>query len=354
MRTGVSPWPEPFRRGRCAANLEQADGIGVITLLSVQASSAESSPKPRPAGVTVPGACRALLRSTRFQLLSMSVIVLNGAVLGTMTFDAANEAIGPALIWIDHVCLAFFALEVVMGLISFGRRPWRYFRGGWNVFDFAIVAASFLPGLRENVTILRLLRLARVVRIFKSMPSLQVILVAMGKAIPKSAGVFALTGMVMYLWAMIGWIAFGEADSEHFESVGTTLLVLLQMLTFDDLGATIRDAMVLNPWTLPYFVVFVLFAAFLLMNILIGVVLASMEEAQRVDDEDGQVSADTAVLLKRIDKLQSTVDELTVQRAEAREFTPFRERQRRTAATAAAAAGGGDPSDHDHDSRHSL
>lgn len=264
----------------------------------------------------------------RFQLLSMSVIVLNGAVLGILTFPAASAAIGPELIWIDHVCLAFFTFEVVAGLVSFGSRPWRYFGKGWNVFDFVIVVASFLPGLRENVTILRLLRLARVMRIVRSMPSLQVILVAMGKAIPKSAGVFALTGVVMYLWAMIGWIAFGEADPEHFATVGTALLVLLQMLTFDDLGATIKDAMALNPWTLPYFVIYVLFAAFLLMNVLIGVVLASMEEAQRLDDEDGQVSADTALVLRRIETLQATMDELVERRAEAREYTPFRDRQR--------------------------
>ncbi|GAB4007972.1 hypothetical protein GCM10029992_63180 [Glycomyces albus] len=268
--------------------------------------------------------CRAMLLDKRFQTLSMLVIVLNGAVLGAMTFEDAQDSVGGALTRIDHACLAFFAFEVVVGLLSFGRRPWRYFRHGWNVFDFAIVVASFLPGLRENVTILRLLRLARVVRIFKSMPSLRVILVGMGKALPKSGGVFALTGVFMYLWAMIGWIAFEPDDVEHFDSVGTTLLVLLQMLTFDDLGSTIRESMALNPWTLPYFVLFVLFAAFVLMNVLIGVVLASMEEAQRLDDADGQVSADTALLLERIDMLQAAVDKLTDDRERAKEFTPFR------------------------------
>ncbi len=262
-----------------------------------------------------------MLRDKRYQTLSMLVIIVNGAVLGAMTFEGALDAVGEALTLIDHVCLAFFAFEVVVGLVSFGRKPWRYFRRGWNVFDFVIVVASFLPGLRENATILRLLR---VVRIFRWMASLRVILVAMGKALPKSGGVFALTGVFMYLWAMIGWIAFGSDDADHFDSVGTTLLVLLQMLTFDDLGSTIRESMALNPWTLPYFVGFILFAAFVLMNVLIGVVLASMEEAQRMDDEDGQVSADTAVLLERIDKLQETVDRLADDRERAKEFTPFR------------------------------
>jgi voltage-gated sodium channel len=252
------------------------------------------------------------------------VIVLNGAVLGAMTFPTAERVAGEFLHWADHVCLGFFTFEVAAGIMSFGRKPWRYFRDGWNIFDFAIVVASFLPGLRENVTILRMLRLARIVRIFRSMPSLRVILVAAGKALPKSAGVFALTGLVMYLWAMIGWIAFGSTDREHFGTVGKALLNLFQLVAFDDMGNVMRSSMANNPWTLPYYVVFILFGAFILVNIMIGVVLASMEEAQKMDDEDGEVSADTAILLARIDQLQTVVDKLAANQERGREYTPFR------------------------------
>jgi voltage-gated sodium channel len=272
----------------------------------------------------VPAACRAILAHRRFQVLSMSVIVLNGAVLGAMTFPAAVATAGEFLHWVDYVCLGFFTLEVIAGILSFGRRPWRYFRDGWNVFDFAIVVASFLPGVRENVTILRMLRLARIVRIFRNLPSLRLILVAAGKAIPKSAGVMALTGLVMYLWAMIGWIAFSNTDEEHFGTVGKALLNLFQLVAFDDMGNVIRDSMANNPWTMPYYVVFILFGAFILVNIMIGVVLASMEEAQKLDDEDGQVSTDTALLLERIDRLQTTVDKLAANQERGRDFSPFR------------------------------
>ncbi|SDK71178.1 voltage-gated sodium channel [Glycomyces sambucus] len=254
----------------------------------------------------------------------MWVIVVNGAALGAMTFQGAMDVAADFLHWVDHVCLGFFAFEVVAGIMSFGRRPWRYFKDGWNVFDFVIVVASFLPGLRENVTILRMLRLARIVRIFRSLPSLRVILVAAGKALPKSAGVFALTGLVMYLWAMIGWIAFYRTDPEHFGSVGKALLNLFQLVAFDDMGNVIRDSMAHNMWTLPYYVVFILFGAFILVNLMIGVVLASMEEAQKIDDEDGEIHADTALLLDRIEKLQVAVDKLAADQDRGREYTPFR------------------------------
>ncbi len=275
-------------------------------------------------GLGAAEACRALLDHRRFQILSMAVILVNGAILGAMTFPSVSGSAGAFLSWADRVCLAFFTFEVVIGLVSFGRRPWRYFKSGWNVFDFAIVVGSFVPGVRENVTILRLLRLARVVRIFKSMPSLRIILVAAGKALPKSAGVMALTGVIMYLWAMIGWIAFSESDEEHFKTIGRALLNLFQLVAFDDMGNVLRESAANDPWTMPYYILFILFGAFILVNIMIGVVIASMEEAQKLDDEDGQVSADTALILERIAALQATVDQLAAERAPGQRFTPFR------------------------------
>jgi voltage-gated sodium channel len=49
-----------------------------------------------------------------------------------------------------------------------------------------------------------------------------------------------------------------------------------------------------------------------------------MEEAQRLDDIDDQISADTAIILERIDKLQITVDKLQADQERGRGFTPFR------------------------------
>lgn len=271
----------------------------------------------------IPAACRWLLANPRFQMVSMVVILVNAAALGAMTFPQ-SDAMAVFLHRLDYVCLGFFTFEVLAGLVSFGRRPLKFFKDGWNVFDFVIVFASFMPGLRENVTILRMLRLARIVRIFRNLPSLRLLLVAAGKAIPKSAGVFALTGVVMYLWAMVGWIAFSASDPAHFGTVGKALLNLFQLVAFDDMGNVMRNSMENNMWTLPYYLVFILFGAFVLVNLLLGVVLASMEEAQRLDDIDDQISADTAIILERIDKLQNTVDKMQAEQERGRGFTPFK------------------------------
>ncbi|MFC4337922.1 ion transporter [Salininema proteolyticum] len=278
--------------------------------------------------------CRRIRDSKQFQYLSISIIILNGAALGALTFRPVASEYRPALESLDHAFLAFFVFELVVGIVSYAPRSWRFFTNAWNVFDFVIVVAAFVPGIRENVTVLRLLRLARIARLLRNIPSLRIILLAAKKAIPQSAGLFALMGVIMYLWAMVGWMAFGGENPGQFGSVGQSLLTLLQLVALDSIGAVIREAMSHSLWALPYTLVFVVLGSFLLLNILIGVVLASMEEAQAqtaAEDEadakaareeaessserspegsEAAVSADTRLLLARISELQSTVDRL--------------------------------------------
>ena len=61
--------------------------------------------------------------------------------------------------------------------LAVGGNPRRYFSSGWNVFDFVVVGAAFVPGLRENATLLRLIRLLRVVRVFRVLPDLRVFVI---------------------------------------------------------------------------------------------------------------------------------------------------------------------------------
>ncbi len=84
-------------------------------------------------------------------------------------------------------------------LTAHGLRPQRFFRSGWNVFDFLVVAASFAPGLRENATLLRLVRLARVVRVVRLLPDLRVLIVAIGRSLPGMASLAILGILVLYL-----------------------------------------------------------------------------------------------------------------------------------------------------------
>src|SRR3712207_7668267 len=57
---------------------------------------------------------------------------------------------GTLLDTLNDVFLAVFVVELAIRIGAFGSRPQDFFRSGWNVFDFIVVAASFAPGLRED------------------------------------------------------------------------------------------------------------------------------------------------------------------------------------------------------------
>ena len=113
--------------------------------------------------------CRAISDNAQFNQL----VVLAICAVGVLEALSAN---GLTYGWINPTQLsiiALFTLEVFVKLVSLGRRD--YFRDGWNRFDFAIVALSYID-LGASIgpaTVLRLLRLLRVVRLLKSAPQLR-------------------------------------------------------------------------------------------------------------------------------------------------------------------------------------
>ena len=124
-------------------------------------------------------ACATLADSTAFNVAIFCVIVANAVVLGIETYE--DSALLETL---DGVFLGIFVVELVIRLLAHGSRPQDFFRSGWNVFDFVVIGAAFVPGLRENATLLRLVRLARVVRAVRLLPDLRVLTVAVGRSIP--------------------------------------------------------------------------------------------------------------------------------------------------------------------------
>ncbi|MGH3079945.1 MAG: ion transporter [Gaiellaceae bacterium] len=105
-----------------------------------------------------------------FTTAVVTVILANAVVLGLQTYPSLNEDYGDALNLLNALFLAFFVVEISIQIAAYGRRPWRYFLDGWNVFDFVAVGLAFVPGLQSNSTVLRLARLARIVRVVHLLP----------------------------------------------------------------------------------------------------------------------------------------------------------------------------------------
>ena len=221
--------------------------------------------------------------SRLFTSIVVATIAVNAVVLGLQTYEGVVDRWGGALDVVNAACLAIFACELLVRLASYWPRPWRFFRDGWNVFDFVVVAAAFVPGVRQNTTLLRLARLLRVVRIVRVLPDLRVLLLGVWRSIPPLASIAAVTAMILFVYGMVGWIWFGDELPEQWGNIGRAMLTLFVMLTLENFPVYMDRGMEVYPWSWIYFVSFILIAAFIVLNVLIGIVLTSLEEAREIE-----------------------------------------------------------------------
>jgi voltage-gated sodium channel len=265
--------------------------------------------------------CRRVVESSWFDPLMLGVIAVNAITLGLETYDSIDASIGGELHLANEVILGIFVVELLVRLGAHAQRPGGFFRSGWNVFDFIVIAASFVPGVRENATLLRLVRLLRIARAVRLLPDLRVLTVAVGRSIPGVASLAAITLLLVYVYGMIGWVIFHDHDPANFDDIGQSMVTMFVLLTLENLPAYIERGQDLSDWTLLFFVSYVLLASFLIFNLFIGIVINSMEQARAIElhraerallDEEtaNDEQAHTVVLEERLRALRSAVEEL--------------------------------------------
>jgi voltage-gated sodium channel len=260
--------------------------------------------------------CADIADSTAFNLFIFAVILANAVVLGLETYDGVVRDTGELLPTLNDVFLGIFVVELAIRLVAFGSRPGGFFRSGWNVFDFVVILASFAPGLRENTTLLRLARLGRVLRIVRLLPDLRVLTIAIGRSLPGVVSLAVLAVLVLFIYGMVGWTIFADHAPEQYGTISEAMLTLFVTLTLENLPDQIALGRELSEWTILYFVSYALVAAFLLFNILIGVVINSLEEARAIEhareraDRLEHGDPEEPVIEERIAEVREALDRL--------------------------------------------
>jgi voltage-gated sodium channel len=266
--------------------------------------------------------CSRIANSSRFQNFIYGVIVANAVTLGLGTYDW-SDSVNDAITVADEVFLGIFVIELAIRIAAYGRRPQDFFKSGWNVFDFLVIGAVFLPGVRENVTLLRLVRLLRVVRLISVMPDLRILVRAMARSLPPIASLGLLTLLLMYVYGMVGWILFGDEDPEQWGNIGQALLSLFQILTLENWPDFLEAGQAIHPASWIFFVSYVLIASFLVINVLIAIIINSMEEVheaekqaerEELDEEIAEEQGETVA--ERMREIREAIDKLELQLAE--------------------------------------
>jgi voltage-gated sodium channel len=235
------------------------------------------------------------------------VILANAVTIGIHTYRDLPAGVHHAIELIDYGFLAIFVVELVLRFVAHGCNPRRFFRDPWNVFDTVIIAAAFVPGISSNTTALRLIRLLRVVRLLRLMPDVHVLMDGLRRAAGPAASLLALTGLLCFVYAIIGNLLFGDVAPQYFGNLGEGVLTLFTLLTLEGWNSVLYDLRSVSPWGLPYTISFVLIGTYVVINLVVGVVINSLDEAyrNRVDDR-----VETKQLTDTIHDLRKALDEL--------------------------------------------
>lgn len=259
-----------------------------------------------------------LVHSTPFEAIIAIVLVINAVALAILTLPNMPPAAILISINLNIAAYVIYVIELILRVVSYGKKPWMFFRRGWNVFDFVVVAA--VPLLQEHTALLRLLRLLRLVRILRFLPEVRVLTGSILKSIPPLLSMSVLIALLMFLYGMSGTYLFGEGAPEEWGNILLSLQSLLALLTLDSFGDYFAQAVGITPLAIPFFLTYVFFIVFTVLNVLVGIVLNAMDEARREIAAEKPVAVQVATLSTRIQEAAAdgtlSAEEITVLKAE--------------------------------------
>ncbi|MBX9472268.1 ion transporter [Microcella sp.] len=227
-----------------------------------------------------------LMYGNAFEFVTIAVIIANAAALGVLTYSDLPAGVAATAIAIDRFAIIFYTIELVLRIVSYGRKPWMFFRNPWNVFDFIIVVA--IPFLDGATVIFRLVRLLRILRIFRFLPEARILMLSMIKSVAPLANLAVLIGFLMFIYAMAGVYLFGTQNPEQWGNIGAAMITLTVMLTLENFPDSFLAGLEITPLALLFFLSYMFFIVFTVLNVLIGIVLTAMDQARE------EVTADRA------------------------------------------------------------
>ena len=242
-----------------------------------------------------------------------TLISLNAVILGFLTVQTLSPALKNGLEWLEFLILGIFVVEIALRIYA---NSWSFFKGGWNWFDFILVTFTLLvplfpdviPG-GDSVVIFRILRLLRIISIFKSLRTIMESLIA---ALPGMRAILIILVLMIYMFSVMGTMLYGETFPELFGSIPKSAFSLFQIMTFDSwTGTIVRPVMAEHNFAWFYFMSFVLMTALVILNLLLGVIVASVEHESYKEEtkEQHEIKDDTKELLSQMKQMN---DELKI------------------------------------------
>ena len=220
--------------------------------------------------------------STFFQAGIIAVILFTAALIAIESFPQIMDAELQQRFDVLHKWILWiFIAEAIIKLIAAWPKPQDYFKDAWNVFDFTLIVLSLLPFAGQFAMIGRLLRLFRVLRLVAVLPELRLIVETLLRSIPSMLNVIILMSIIFFIYGVAGYHLFHDHDPTHWRDLSYAILTLFRIVTLEDWTDVMYKAMELSPYYGFYFVSFVVFGTFIVINLFMAVVINNLDEAKQ-------------------------------------------------------------------------
>ena len=216
-----------------------------------------------------------LKESPLFQYSVIFIIIINAITIGVGTYDL-DDLLSKIISILDYSITIFFVIEIIIRFVGEPKKK-DFFKSGWNIFDTIIVIISLIPiPNNSSYLLLRLLRVFRVLRLISVIPELKSIIEALLNSIKRVFYVSLLLFIILYIYATIGSILFGDVIPYRWNDVGVSLITLFQVLTLSSWETVMLPLQEIFWWAWIYFFSFIIICAITMMNLLIAVIVDVM------------------------------------------------------------------------------
>lgn len=263
-----------------------------------------------------------VVTSKYFDLAISAVIGLN-VVTMALEYHMMPIALEYALKIFNYFFTAVFILEAIMKLVALGFKI--YLKDKWNQLDVGIVTLSVVGIVLEELEtkiipinptimrVMRVLRIARVLKLLKMAKGIRALLDTVMQALPQVGNLGLLFFLLFFIFAALGVELFGRLECSddhpcqglgehaHFANFGMAFLTLFRVATGDNWNGIMKDTLrddcdeeadcvrnccvssIIAPI---FFVIFVLMAQFVLVNVVVAVLMKHLEESHKqMEDE---------------------------------------------------------------------
>ncbi|XP_074507600.1 voltage-dependent R-type calcium channel subunit alpha-1E-like isoform X4 [Sebastes fasciatus] len=255
--------------------------------------------------------------SPSFEYTVLIMIALNTVVL-MMKYHSAPTAYDMVLKHLNSAFTVLFSMECILKIMAFGLV--NYFRDTWNIFDFITVLGStteIIVDLQSvntiNMSFLKLFRTARLIKLLRQGYTIRILLWTFVQSFKALPYVCLLIAMLFFIYAIIGMQVFGNIklnDESHinqhnnFKTFSGALMLLFRSATGESWQEimlsclssrecetdTSISPLVTSPdheggcgtdFAYCYFVSFIFFSSFLMLNLFVAVIMDNFEYLTR-------------------------------------------------------------------------